>query len=150
MHRHHIGHRDIKFENLLLSTAGDPVLVDFGSSGYGPRRTIPICTLTTRSVHLLALEQKGTTVVSGYDGRAVDVWSFAIMYLELLLQVRLLPPELYRKDAETILLYYRYRIPYLLDQLAARDDVSPHVSVLIRQSLLSASPGDQPLIEDFA
>jgi hypothetical protein len=80
----------------------------------------------------------------------VDVWSFAVLYLELLLQVRLLHPDLYRKDLETILSYYQHRIPWLLDQLAARDDVSPHIHVLLRQSLLSESPADQPSIEDFA
>jgi hypothetical protein len=149
MHRHGIGHRDIKFENLLLTKAGDPVLVDFGSSGYGLRRTSPICTLTTRSIHLLALEEKNATLVS-YDARTVDVWSFAVLYLELLLQVRLLHPDLYQGDTALIIRYYQDRIPFLLNRLADRTDVSLHVYTLIRQCLLSSSPADQPLMEDFA
>jgi serine/threonine protein kinase len=149
MHGYGIGHRDIKFENLHLTQMGDPVLLDFGSSGYGPRRTSPVCTLTTRSIHLLVLEQKNATTIS-YDARTVDVWSFAVLYLELLLQVRLLHFDLYRSDTATILRYYQHRIPILLDQLAIRIDVSPHVYVLIRQCLMSSSPAGQPSIEDFA
>jgi hypothetical protein len=147
MHNLQIGHRDVKFENILIDAKGDPVLVDFGSTGYGRRRTLPACTLTTRSVHLLALEVKDS--VSGYDPKAVDVWSFAVIYLELLLQVRLLHSSLYREDIPSLLDFYRVRIPFLLDRLDRENLGSSRLRTLLRQSLLSASPEDQPCIADF-
>jgi serine/threonine protein kinase len=152
MHDMNISHRDIKFENILLDHAGNPVLLDFGSTGYGPRRTVPACTLSTRSIHLLALEEQDKIIEDNhqrYDGRKVDVWSFSILYLELLLQERVLSTTMYHQTAPVILSYYEKRFPELLERLDSQRIGSSSLRKFLRKTLLSVSPEVQPTIKDF-
>ncbi|TGZ82461.1 kinase-like protein, partial [Ascodesmis nigricans] len=77
-HRLEIFHRDLKLENMLLDTAGNVRIVDFGLGGQCGGKSL---TLTCGSPHYTAPE-----VVRGipYDARTADIWSAGVVLYVLL------------------------------------------------------------------
>jgi serine/threonine protein kinase len=85
LHDENIAHRDLKLANIQCSRDNRAKLIDLGSSGYGAyRETIPICTMTHRSPEILKAE-KDYTPDFIYDGKKLDIWSFGVLAMELLL-----------------------------------------------------------------
>ena len=78
LHQHGICHRDIKPENLLLDSANQLMIADFGFARWMPKN---IASTTCGSPHYTAPE-----VMSGkeYDGRAADVWSSGVVLYAML------------------------------------------------------------------
>lgn len=73
-HRNSIVHRDLKIENILISTRGDIKIIDFGLSNlFSPRSHLKtFCgSLYFAAPELLQARQ--------YTGPEVDVWSFGIV-----------------------------------------------------------------------
>ena len=83
LHDEDIAHRDLKMENIHVSTTQRAVVLDTGAAGYGTmRHTVPACTISYRSPDLLRAECTGTDYT--YDGKTLDIWSIGVLILELL------------------------------------------------------------------
>lgn len=80
IHRAGIIHRDLKPENIMVGEDGRPVLVDFGSGGLlGLGEAAGVTALLAGSLRYLAPER-----LSGHYSVASDVYSLAVIYLEVL------------------------------------------------------------------
>jgi serine/threonine protein kinase len=85
VHAHGIVHRDLKPENIMLAENDQPVIVDFGSAGLRTAENeLAETTLIAGSFHYMAPER-----LTGRYSPATDVYSFAVIILELLSRKRL-------------------------------------------------------------
>lgn len=79
MHDRHILHRDIKSDNILVSSTGSIKLADFGYATQltveNKRRQSKVGTVCWMAPEMIRGQQS-------YDSR-VDVWSFGIFIVEL-------------------------------------------------------------------
>ncbi|KZF19046.1 Pkinase-domain-containing protein [Xylona heveae TC161] len=87
LHRNDIIHRDVKMQNILLTSKGTLKLADFGMAReYSPRPLTPgVVTIWYRSPELLLGTKRYTP--------AVDLWSAGLILAELLLSAPCLPGE---------------------------------------------------------
>jgi ligand-binding sensor domain-containing protein len=80
-----IVHRDLKPENIIVTAGNQPVVVDFGSSGLrSAEDELAETTLIAGSFHYMAPER-----LTGRYSPATDVYSFAVIMLEMLKGKRL-------------------------------------------------------------
>lgn len=80
-----IWHRDLKLENIFLTTPNDPtsiVLGDFGFATNTPRGVVSCGTLGYMSPEALAVDE------NGYDHELADVWSLGVLLFSLFFQIR--------------------------------------------------------------
>jgi eukaryotic-like serine/threonine-protein kinase len=89
VHAHGIIHRDLKPENLILvrpATAREqPVIIDFGTAGMRTAENeLAATTLMSGSFHYMAPER-----LTGHYSAASDVFSLAVIVLEMLTRKRL-------------------------------------------------------------
>lgn len=88
IHRHGLVHRDLKPENVIVTQEDgleQPVLIDFGAAGMrGAENELAETAILVGSFYYLAPER-----LSGQYSTASDVYSFAIMILEILTPLRL-------------------------------------------------------------
>ncbi|WVZ82996.1 hypothetical protein U9M48_030189 [Paspalum notatum var. saurae] len=81
-HRSLVVHRDLKMENVLLTSQGDVKLIDFGFSKLLPSHSAPM-RRKKGSPHYAAPELHGSAR-SSYTGPQVDVWSCGIILYAML------------------------------------------------------------------
>ena len=77
LHSKNIAHRDLKLDNIVLSSSFEPKLIDFGLS-YKPIHSQPnLCDSYCGTLEFIAPE-----VLNGgfYDGKKYDIWSLGICY----------------------------------------------------------------------
>jgi ligand-binding sensor domain-containing protein/predicted Ser/Thr protein kinase len=85
VHSRGIVHRDLKPENIILMKDDQPVIVDFGTAGLrSAEDELAETTLIAGSFHYMAPER-----LTGRYSPATDVYSFAVIILELLSGKRL-------------------------------------------------------------
>ena len=77
-HNHHIVHRDIKPQNIIISKEGKVKVTDFGIARAASSNTINSNTMG--SVHYISPEQAR----GGYSDEKSDIYSFGIMLYEML------------------------------------------------------------------
>ncbi|KAI0034446.1 kinase-like domain-containing protein, partial [Vararia minispora EC-137] len=80
-HRHHIVHRDLKLENILVSRQGNVKIVDFGLAAWREANSDGLLRTKCGSNHYMAPE-----ILRGrpYDGTATDVWACGIVLYTML------------------------------------------------------------------
>jgi serine/threonine protein kinase len=79
MHRLCIHHADIKCDNVVVDSLGDPMLVDFNLSQHSPTG---VSTVRCGSLHYVPPEI--FNVHSQWNAFYADVWSFSILYFTIL------------------------------------------------------------------
>lgn len=77
-HKHHIVHRDIKPQNIIISKEGKVKVTDFGIARAASSNTINSSVMG--SVHYISPEQAR----GGYSDEKSDIYSFGIMLYEML------------------------------------------------------------------
>lgn len=77
-HKHHIVHRDIKPQNIIISKEGKVKVTDFGIARAASSNTINSTVMG--SVHYISPEQAR----GGYSDEKSDIYSFGIMLYEML------------------------------------------------------------------
>jgi serine/threonine protein kinase len=81
LHRHGIGHLDIKEENVVITEKGEPALIDFGMAQYlgllGKRMDLPVITIHYRPPELLHRPPLFVTT-------SADVWSLGILFIVMM------------------------------------------------------------------
>ncbi|MCM1308444.1 MAG: protein kinase, partial [Butyrivibrio sp.] len=77
-HKHHIVHRDIKPQNIIISKEGKVKVTDFGIARAASSNTINSSVMG--SVHYISPEQAR----GGYSDEKSDIYSFGIMLFEML------------------------------------------------------------------
>ncbi|XP_062210424.1 mitogen-activated protein kinase kinase 9-like [Phragmites australis] len=98
LHALRIVHRDLKPSNLLLGTAGEVKIADFGA-GKVLRRRLDPCASYVGTAAYMSPERFDPEAYSGdYDPYAADVWSLGVAILELYLGHFPLLPEGQRPD----------------------------------------------------
>jgi len=95
MHRHHVIHRDIKPQNVLLNERGYPVLIDFGFAKYVPDKTYTFCGSPIFTAPEIIRFQG--------HGRASDNWAWAVLVYRLVTGRY----PFYRKGLDELELYKR-------------------------------------------
>lgn len=94
IHSQGVAHRDIKPENLLINSAGELKLADFGvahtvfDTRYGETASSSVCNKATGYVgsepymapELIALHRGE---IESYDPRTVDIWACAVTYINM-------------------------------------------------------------------
>ncbi|MQM11202.1 hypothetical protein Taro_044107 [Colocasia esculenta] len=82
LHRHRIVHRDIKPSNLLINSARQVKIADFGVSRI-LAQTMDPCNSAVGTIAYMSPERINTDLNHGiYDGYAGDIWSFGLSILE--------------------------------------------------------------------
>ncbi|CAA7030056.1 unnamed protein product [Microthlaspi erraticum] len=85
LHRRHIVHRDIKPSNLLINSAKNVKIADFGVSRI-LAQTMDPCNSSVGTIAYMSPERINTDLNHGrYDGYAGDVWSLGVSILEFYL-----------------------------------------------------------------
>ncbi len=78
-HAHGVVHSDLKPENIMLNAAGQPIIIDFGTSALHMQSPLSEYTRPAGSVQYMAPEQ-----LLGRYSPATDVYAFACLALEIL------------------------------------------------------------------
>ncbi len=78
-HAHHIVHRDIKPQNIIISKEGKVKVTDFGIA-KATSATTTVSTAAMGSVHYMSPEQAR----GGYSDERSDIYSFGITFFEML------------------------------------------------------------------
>ncbi|CAN6820278.1 unnamed protein product, partial [Brassica oleracea] len=85
IHRRHIVHRDIKPSNLLINSANNVKIADFGVSRI-LAQTMDPCNSSVGTIAYMSPERINTDLNHGrYDGYAGDIWSLGVSVLEFYL-----------------------------------------------------------------
>ncbi|KAF8109650.1 hypothetical protein N665_0093s0003 [Sinapis alba] len=85
IHRRHIVHRDIKPSNLLINSAKNVKIADFGVSRI-LAQTMDPCNSSVGTIAYMSPERINTDLNHGrYDGYAGDIWSLGVSVLEFYL-----------------------------------------------------------------
>ena len=79
-HAHHIVHRDIKPQNIIISKEGKVKVTDFGIAKATQSSTTTVSTAQMGSVHYMSPEQAR----GGYSDERSDIYSFGITLFEML------------------------------------------------------------------
>ncbi len=79
-HAHHIVHRDIKPQNIIISKEGKVKVTDFGIAKATQSGTTTVSTAQMGSVHYMSPEQAR----GGYSDERSDIYSFGITLFEML------------------------------------------------------------------
>jgi serine/threonine protein kinase len=85
LHQRGILHRDVKPENILLSSQGVPKLTDFGTAYIEEYYSVPICDSSSGTLAYMAPEALTTSKYHSYQS---DYWSLGITAFELLFNCR--------------------------------------------------------------
>jgi serine/threonine protein kinase len=85
LHQHHILHRDVKPENILLDLKGRPYLTDFGISIIDSEHPIPLCNSGSGTRSYTAPEIMTHSHLHSYQA---DYWALGILTYELLFHER--------------------------------------------------------------
>lgn len=85
LHGRHIVHRDIKPSNLLINSAKNVKIADFGVSRI-LSQTMGTCSSSVGTIAYMSPERINTDLNKGhYDGYAGDIWSLGVSILEFYL-----------------------------------------------------------------
>ncbi|KAJ0234607.1 Mitogen-activated protein kinase kinase 5 [Hirschfeldia incana] len=85
LHGRHIVHRDIKPSNLLINSANNVKIADFGVSRI-LAQTMDPCNSSVGTIAYMSPERINTDLNQGrYDGYAGDIWSLGVSILEFFL-----------------------------------------------------------------
>jgi len=137
LHGEGIVHGDLKPENVLITDAGRPVLVDFGLASLtgrgGSRERLAVRTELSGSVPYMAPEQATSALL---DPR-VDLYALGCMIYEVWSG----RPPFVGPDAMAILTMHRDKAPAPLRQLAPQ--IPPALAALV-DSLLRKRPEQRP------
>ncbi|GAO51910.1 kinase-like protein [Saitoella complicata NRRL Y-17804] len=107
LHKHSLLHRDLKPQNLLLTSTGTLKIADFGLTRPLPPSSRPmtptVCTIWYRPPELLFPEGVGEGSGGVRYGQAVDMWSVGCVFGELLLGRPLMPGGDEKEQRELII-----------------------------------------------
>lgn len=85
MHQHHVIHRDVKPENIILDKLGHPILIDFGISHMGDGESVLFSRKSSGTAQYLAPE---VLTPSRRHSVHADFWSLGVIGFELLFRKR--------------------------------------------------------------
>jgi hypothetical protein len=148
LHEHELAHRDLKLENIHVTISKRCVLLDMGAAGYGPRTTVPACTISYRSPEILSAEIQTGSIDSEYpyNPQKLDIWSMGVIILELYYGRGVFgKPSARTTPLEMLQLIQSHR-PTALDR--ARGLPSSQHAILIR--CLQDNPLKRPTIHDLS
>jgi len=134
LHSQHRIHRDIKSDNILLSTEGRVVLGDFGYAAQLTQEREQRCTVVG-TPSWMAPE---LVVGKKYDGK-VDIWSLGIVCLEMADGE---PPYLRESPVKALLYIATKPAPGLKSPMAWSDHFNDFVRVCLKKA-----PADRPSVE---
>ncbi|PKU75678.1 mitogen-activated protein kinase kinase 9-like [Dendrobium catenatum] len=121
LHSQKIVHRDIKPGNLLVNTAGEIKIADFGVSKIMRRSLDPCVSYVGTSAYMSPERFDPDSYGGHYDAYAADVWSLGLTVLELHLgHFPLLPPG-QRPDWATLMCAICFGEPPELPETASND-----------------------------
>ncbi|KAG0447175.1 hypothetical protein HPP92_028487 [Vanilla planifolia] len=121
LHSHKIVHRDIKPGNLLINTAGEIKIADFGVSKIMRQPLGPCVSYVGTSAYMSPERFDPESYGGKYDPYAADVWSLGLTVLELHLgHFPLLPPG-QRPDWATLMCAICFGEPPELQEAASAD-----------------------------
>ncbi|KAJ6509210.1 kinase-like domain-containing protein, partial [Mycena vitilis] len=81
--KYHTVHRDLKFQNILISPSGHLCLADFGLS-VKQRRRGPVENLKVGKAGTVAyLAPETFSSRTSFCGTALDIWAFGMLLLEM-------------------------------------------------------------------
>jgi serine/threonine protein kinase len=148
LHTRDMAHRDLKFPNIRLTKEGRATLIDLDSTGYGPRSTNIVSTITTRAPEGLQREVNG---VGGeedhvYDPKPLDMWSLGIMTLELAHGYCLPVPD--DNSASNMLQILDHYLPKVLSSHGVQEGLGPKLFEAVRRCTLY-DPDLRPTIEQL-
>ncbi|AHG88134.1 protein kinase [Gemmatirosa kalamazoonensis] len=126
-------HRDIKPANILLDTAGNASVSDFGIALVTSRPAHELPGSTTGTPHYMSPEQ---SLGERVDGRA-DVYALGVVLYEMLTGT---PPYPGRNATEVIAKHISAPIPRLSD----REPETPAALVRLVDRMLAKDPADRP------
>ncbi|CAM9696978.1 unnamed protein product [Ectocarpus sp. 4 AP-2014] len=148
---HGVCHRDVSLENLLLDEGNTVKLVDFGlalripqNPDGGARVLLPQG--PCGKPFYIAPEVLSSSVSSGFDGFAVDVWACGVLLFVMLTGVPPFEMALPSQDQRCQIVAVEERLVDLLSAWGI--SLSPEAAGLI-QSCLRHSPAERPSVENL-
>lgn len=125
LHSHHIVHRDLKLENLLLDQKGDIVITDFGFANNSRKNSTGLLSTSCGSPCYAAPE---LVINDNYIGEAADIWSCGIILYAMLCGYLPFDDDPNNPDGENLDLLYKY---ILESQLTFPEYVSEEAQELV-------------------
>jgi serine/threonine-protein kinase len=122
-HKHHIVHRDIKPQNVILSKDGKVKVTDFGIAKAATSNTINSSAMG--SVHYISPEQAR----GGYSDERSDIYSFGITLYEML--TGKVP-----FDGDTTV---AVAVQHIQDEIPAPSEISPDIPVSVDKIVLKCT-----------